>query len=34
VRVYGTIDRFAGSPGRTFSCVLRRDGNMPFFKID
>ena len=34
VRVYGTIDRFAGSQGRSFACVFRRDGNMPYFRID
>jgi hypothetical protein len=33
VRVYGTIDRFGGSPGRSFTCVFRRDGNMPYFKL-
>ncbi len=33
MRVYGTIDRFGGSPGRTFACVFRRDGNMPYFKV-
>ena len=33
MRVYGTIDRFGGSPGRSFACVFRRDGNMPHFRI-
>lgn len=33
MRVYGTIDRFGGSPGRSFACVFRRDGNMPHFKL-
>ena len=33
MRVYGTIDRFGGSPGRSFACVFRRDGNMPHFQI-
>lgn len=33
MRVYGTIDRFGGAPGRTFACVFRRDGNIPYFKI-
>jgi hypothetical protein len=33
MRVYGTIDRFGGSPGRSFACVFRRDGNMPHFRV-
>lgn len=33
VRVYGTIDRAGGSPGRSFACVFRRDGNMTHFKL-
>ena len=33
MRVYGTIDRFAGSPGRSFSCLFRSDGNIRYFKI-
>jgi hypothetical protein len=33
MRVYGTIDRFGGSQGRSFACVFRRDGNMPHFKL-
>jgi hypothetical protein len=33
MRVYGTVDRFAGSQGRSFACVFRRDGNMPHFKL-
>jgi hypothetical protein len=33
MRVYGTIDRFGGSPGRSFACVFRRDGNLPYFKL-
>ena len=33
MRVYGTVDRFAGSPGRSFACVFRRDGNMTHFKL-
>ncbi len=32
VRVYGTIDRFGGSPGRTFACIFRMDGNMTYFR--
>ena len=33
MRVYGTIDRFGGSPGRSFACVFRRDGNMSHFRL-
>ena len=33
MRVYGTIDRFGGSPGRSFACVFRRDGNMTYFRV-
>jgi hypothetical protein len=33
MRVYGTIDRFGGSEGRTFACVFRRDGNIRYFKL-
>ena len=33
MRVYGTIDRFGGSVGRSFACVFRRDGNMPHFRV-
>ena len=33
MRVYGTIDRFGGSQGRSFACVFRRDGNMSHFKL-
>lgn len=33
MRVYGTIDRFGGAPGRNFACIFRRDGNMAYFKI-
>ncbi|HEX8532799.1 MAG TPA: hypothetical protein VF662_01390 [Allosphingosinicella sp.] len=33
VRVYGTIDRFSGSAGRSFACLFRRDGNLPYFRI-
>ena len=33
MRVYGTIDRFAGSPGRTFSCLFRSDGHIRHFRI-
>ena len=33
MRVYGTVDRFGGSQGRSFACVFRRDGNMPHFKL-
>ena len=33
IRVYGTIDRFGGSPGRSFACVFRRDGVMTHFKV-
>ncbi len=33
MRVYGTVDRFGGSPGRSFACVFRRDGNMPHFRL-
>ncbi len=33
MRVYGTIDRFAGSPGRSFACVVRRDGILRYFKV-
>ena len=33
MRVYGTIDRFAGSPGRTFSCLFRSDGNIRHFRL-
>ena len=33
MRVYGSVDRFGGSQGRSFACVFRRDGNMPHFKL-
>ena len=33
MRVYGTVDRFGGSQGRSFACVFRKDGNMPHFKL-
>lgn len=33
MRIYGTIDRFGGAQGRSFACVFRRDGNMPYFKL-
>ena len=33
MRVYGTVDRFGGSQGRSFACVFRRDGNMPHFRL-
>jgi hypothetical protein len=33
MRVYGTIDRFGGSPGRSFACVFRKDGHMPHFRL-
>ena len=33
MRIYGTVDRFGGSQGRSFACVFRRDGNMPQFKL-
>ena len=33
MRVYGTIDRFGGSPGRTFSCLFRKDGNIRYFRV-
>ena len=33
MRVYGTVDRFGGSQGRSFACVFRRDGNMSHFKL-
>ena len=32
MRVYGTIDAMGGA-GRSFSCVFRNDGNMPYFKL-
>ncbi len=32
MRVYGTIDRFAGSQGRSFACIFRRDGNLTYFR--
>jgi hypothetical protein len=33
VRVYGTIDRFGGSAGRSFACVFRRNGSIGYFKV-
>ena len=33
IRVYGTVDRFAGSEGRTFACLFRRDGHIRYFKL-
>lgn len=33
MRVYGTVDRFAGSQGRSFACIFRRDGNLTYFRL-
>ena len=33
MRVYGTIEDPYGGKGRSFACVLRSDGNMPYFRL-
>ena len=33
MRVYGTVDRFGRSQGRSFACIFRRDGNLPYFRL-